>query len=238
MKKTLLCLIFICLMLGGCANKMPVALKTADIENTDTVLSEDISSENNVNSEEDVSTITPSSIQNSVSNKSSSSVASSSNKSSSSKSPSLSDNSVSSGTPSSETPSAPPSGTIENSELLKKHNLEISVYAWNDYMPYMVAPGETPPPSPRPHFIVRFTSTQSKNIPTINVWAKITSGKNTLDIMLTCDGNSPEYNFETFRAGTAQGLKLESETLTAIVTFVIGDEKQTLTFNPTVETTH
>lgn len=105
-------------------------------------------------------------------------------------------------------------------------------------MPISVAPGETPPPSPRPHFIVRFTSTQNKNIPSINVWAKITSGNNTLDVKLTCDRNSPQYNFETFRAGAAQGLKLESEKLTAVVTFVIGDEKQTLTFYPTVEATH
>ena len=126
----------------------------------------------------------------------------------------------------------PSSDTIENNDLLEKYNLEISVYAWNDYMP-----GFTP--RPNPHLNVIFKSTSDKSIPNINVWAKITSGKNTLDTMLTCDGNSPKNNFETFRAGSAQGLKMDTgETLTVVVTFEIGNEKQTLTFYPVVIATH
>jgi len=125
---------------------------------------------------------------------------------------------------------------IENNKLLEKYNLKISVYAYNDYMPYIVAPGKTPPPYPYPYFAVQFTLTQGKNIPNITVWAKITGVKNTLDIMLTCDGSCLEYNFETFYAGPAQGLEMETgETLTAVITFVIGNEKQTMTFYPVVK---
>jgi len=121
---------------------------------------------------------------------------------------------------------------IENNELLEKYNLKMDVHAWNDYMP-PIAMGR-----PRPHFVVRFTAiSKNTKVPNnISVSAKITSVKRTIDVKLDADNG-----LETFRpkAEDRQLLQMETgEKLTAVVTFVIGNEKQTLTFYPIVEATH
>ena len=243
MRKTLMWLIFVSLIFAGCANKMPVESELSGTGSEDSMSSEETSSGDNISSG-DTSGIVLSS-QDFVSSELPSSVATSSDNPVSSKVPSvpLPSTQPSSTLPSqssSQPPSEPPSKTTGNNQLLEKHNLEIEVHAWNDYMPMVVASGETPPPFPRPHFIVRFTAISDNGVPdNISVFAKITSGESTTDFVLNCDGNSPQYNFETFRVGNGQSINMgTSERLTAEVAFVIGDEKQTLTFYPTVTASH
>ena len=98
--------------------------------------------------------------------------------------------------------------------------------------------GASTTPYPDPILIVRFTSPQNEPIPPITVWVKITGSNTPFDAMLTCDGNSPAYHFETFRAGAEQGLKLDSMILPVTVTFVIGEEYQTIPFELRVGATY
>ena len=98
--------------------------------------------------------------------------------------------------------------------------------------------GASTTPYPDPILIVRFTSPQNEPIPSITVWVKIAGSSTPFDAMLTCDRNSPAYHFETFRAGAERGLKLDSMILPVTVTFVIGEEYQTIPFELRVGVTH
>jgi len=190
---------------------VPTELESPDIMVTESVLNETPSKENV--SSEPTSSLVPS--------KSPSTVPSSS------KEPVLSSTPLE--TPLSETPA----NEIRNNKLLEKYGLEIGVYAWIDSMPISVDEGETSPLTSRPHFSVRFMAIENGDIPKdIRVSAKIISKKATTEVVLN---GGPQYAFGTFRVENPQLLQMEvREKLTVVVTFVIGGEEQTLSFNPIV----
>ena len=127
---------------------------------------------------------------------------------------------------------------IERDNLLEKHHLKIKVNAWNDYMPTFDISGESKESGPRPHFVVSFTSTTDISVPHISVSAIITSIENTIITDLNADYTNLEQ-FKTFRVKDMRQINMKvGETLIAVVTFAIYDEKQTMTFYPVVEAVH
>jgi hypothetical protein len=153
-------------------------------------------------------------------------------------------NNTSSTTLSTQAVSSPPVTSAETvtskpmtSDLLTKYKLSVNAHAWNDYMPHLVASGETTPTYPKSNFYIHVKST-NHDLPNINIKATITKTAKVLNFPLTADPIerfSNSHCEQRFFATDASLISMEDgETLDVSLLITINGEQETINSTITV----